>query len=114
VAMNFDALWHVIVSRLIGAHRSTDSDAVVFPASKKGALSYLDNLKRRVELMEDFKEFPEGDPGVVVFALLWDRAGEASDGGEFAHDCHGLTNLIEKFRHVAGDENPWHTLPPDW
>jgi len=112
VAMDFDSLWGVIVGRLTDAYRNTDGDAVIFPASKKSALRYLDDLKRRVEAMEDFKEFPEGDPGVVVFALLWDRLGEASDSGEFGQNCEGLAKLIDTFWQATGDENPWHTLPP--
>ena len=114
MAMDFDALWRVIVNRLVVAYRSSNGAAALYPASKKSALGYLDDLKLRVEAMEDFKAFPEGDPGVVFFALLWDRLGEASDGGEFGQDRRGLTELIETFRQTAGDENPWHTLPQAW
>ena len=114
MAMDFDSLWGVIVSRLLDDYRNTAGDAAIFPASKKSAIRYLDDLKRRVETMEDFKAFPEGDPGVIFFALRWYRLGEVSDGVEFGLNCEGLANLIDTFRQAAVDENPWHTLPPGW
>lgn len=110
--MDFDTLWRNIVKRLSDEYAASGGDAFVLPTSKESALDYLDNLKRRVEVMEEFKAFPEGDPGVVLFALLWDRAGETSDRGEFAHDCAGYTKLLEIFDQIAEREDPWSMAPP--
>jgi hypothetical protein len=111
VAMDFDTLWRNIVKRLTDEYADSGSDAFVLPTSKQSALSYLDNLKRRVEVMEDFKAFPEGDPGVVIFALLWDRAGTVENGGEFTQDRQSLQRLIEIFAEIAEKEDPWQSAP---
>lgn len=111
MAMDFDTLWRNIVKRLTDEYAGSGGDAFVLPSSKQSVLSYLDNLKRRVELMEDFKAFPEGDPGVVAFALLWDRAGDVSDGGEFSQDRQGLAKLMETFGAIAEKEDPWQSAP---
>lgn len=111
MAMDFDALWRNIVKRLTDEYADGGNDAFVLPTSKDSALTYLDNLKRRVEVMEDFKAFPEGDPGVVLFALLWDRAGELTDVGEFNLDRQGLAKLMDTFCSIAVKEDPWSNAP---
>jgi hypothetical protein len=110
--MDFDTLWRNIVKRLTDEYAGDAGNEFVLPTSKAAALDYLDNLKRRVEVMEDVKAFPEGDPGMVLFALLWDRAGEVSDREEFGHDCKGYTRLIELFEQIATREDPWSVPPP--
>jgi len=107
VALDFDSLWHVIVGQLVDAYRATDQSAFILPASKNAVHRYLDELKLRVNAMEEFEEFPEGNAGVVVFALLWDRAGAVTDAGEFGLDSQGLVKLIEAFGQIAEKENPW-------
>jgi hypothetical protein len=111
VPMDFDTLWRNIVKRLTDEYADGGNDAFVLPTSKESALAYLDNLKRRVETMEEFKAFPEGDPGVVVFALLWDRAGDVENGGEFSQDRQGLARLMEIFGTIAEKEDPWQSAP---
>jgi len=107
VPMDFDTLWRNIVKRLTDEYAGDAGKEFVLPASKQSAISYLDNLKRRVEAMEEFKAFPEGDPGVVVFALLWDRAGELDDRGQFGQDREGLAKIMEIFGEIAEKEDPW-------
>lgn len=112
MAMDFDTLWRNIVKRLTDEYADGGGDAFVLPTSKQTVLDYLDNLKRRVEVMEDFKTFPEGDPGVVLFALLWDRAGDVEDGEAFGPDRQGLARLMEIFGTIAEKEDPWQSKPP--
>ncbi|HUT48010.1 MAG TPA: hypothetical protein VM325_01610 [Alphaproteobacteria bacterium] len=111
MAMNFDTLWRNIVKRLTDEYADGGGDAFVLPTTKSSALDYLDNLKRRVEAMEEFSAFPEGDPGIVVFALLWDRAGELDHSGEFGQDRQGLAKLMETFGAIAEKEDPWSASP---
>jgi hypothetical protein len=109
--MDFDTLWRNIVKRLSNEYAGSAGDAFVLPATRESALSYLDNLKRRVEAMEDFKAFPEGEPGVALFALLWDRAGEVSERAEFIQDRQGLAKVMEIFCDIAEKEDPWLNAP---
>jgi len=111
VAMDFDTLWRNIVKRLTDEYADGGNEAFVLPTTKETVYAYLDNLKRRVEVMEEFKAFPEGDPGVVLFALLWDRAGELTDVGEFGQDRQGLARLMDTFCSIAEKENPWFNAP---
>lgn len=111
MAMDFDTLWRNIVQRLTNEYAGDAGKEFVLPASKQSAISYLDNLKRRVEAMDDFNAFPEGDPGVVVFALLWDRAGEVSERAEFTQDRQGIAKVMEIFCDIAEEEDPWLHAP---
>jgi hypothetical protein len=43
----------------------------------------------------------------VVFALLWDRAGELDDRGQFGQDREGLAKIMEIFGEIAEKEDPW-------
>jgi hypothetical protein len=108
--MDFDTLWRNIVKRLSDEY-ADDGNAFVLPTTKESALAYLDNLKRRIEVMEDFKAFPEGDPGVALFALLWDRAGDVDGKTEFSQDRQGLARLLETFSQIAEKEDPWANAP---
>ena len=111
MAMDFDTLWRNIVKRLTDEYADAGGDTFVLPTSKQSALAYLDNLKRRIEVMEDFKAFPEGEPGVALFALLWDRAGDLDDAGQFNQDRQGLARLMETFGEIAEKEDPWANAP---
>jgi hypothetical protein len=62
----------------------------VLPTSTSDALELLARLRARIEAMGEIERFPEGAVGVVIHALVAERAHCCPDGGDFAHEIRGV------------------------
>jgi|GEM_PF-3854248 len=91
------------LERVLDAYTG-ESQEFLLPASQQGAKDLLDQLKAFVQSLGDFESFPEGNAGVVLFALLTCLQRECPDVSDFAHTMQGIRQLTEATHEILADE----------
>jgi hypothetical protein len=91
------------LERLLDAY-SRENKEFVLPASRQGANDLLDQLKTIAQKLGDFESFPEGNAGVVLFALLTFLQRECPDPSDLSHVMQGLRQLTEATHEILADE----------
>jgi len=91
------------LERLRGAYER-ESKEFVLPASKQGASDLLDQLKAFTQELGDFESFPEGNAGVVLFALLTYLQRECPDVSDLSHVMQGVRQLTEATHEILAEE----------
>ena len=67
-----------IVEKLIDAHSEKQ---FVVATTKREVFATLDEIRRTVEAMEDFEQFPEGSSGVILYGSVEDCLNKLSGLG---------------------------------
>lgn len=84
----------------------------ILPTSQREVLALLDALREDVLAMGELGRFPEGAPGVLLWALL-ERAMEASpDVGDFNYATQGFEQLLEAATAVLCERFAEHPFGP--
>ena len=75
----------------------------VHAATKSDVYQVLDRVRERVEEMGDFTAFPEGAPGVVIYALLENASIACPDVGDLGYLRKGFEAILKaSFDDIAG------------
>ena len=90
-----------IVERLIAAHADTQ---FVLATTKSDVLAALDEIRDLIGTMEDFKQFPEGANGAILFALLKHASTTCPDVGDFNYVYQGCQAALNTTFRVLSDE----------
>ena len=79
----------------------------VHAATKSDVYQVLDRVRERVEDMGDFTAFPEGAPGVVLYALLKNAASACPDVGDFNYVRQGFEAILKASWDDIADTTEW-------
>jgi hypothetical protein len=79
----------------------------ILPTSKTEALRTLDLIKATIEAMDDFDHFPEGDTGVILYALLKNGSCTCPDAGDFNYYHQGCEQILKTAFQVIAEEIRW-------
>jgi ABC-type amino acid transport system permease subunit len=88
---------------LLQAYVTRNPDFVL-AANPRSATDLIDRMKTLVQELDAFDAFPEGDSGVVVFALLSLLQQECPDVGEFGRVMQGIVEVTETAGAVLAEE----------
>ena len=62
--------------------------------TKRDVFTYIESLRDLVASLEDFSVFPEGSPGVVLYALLKWELQARQDCGDLGYVLQGLEMVL--------------------
>jgi len=84
--------------------RLTSDSRFVVPVTRTQAAAYARQLVTWVEQQPDFEWFPEGELGVVVYALLAELAQICPDRGDFGQLVQGVEAIPRSAAKVVGGD----------
>src|ERR1700682_2076237 len=67
----------------------------IFSTTKADVVTLIEHLKATISGLDDFSLFPEGSPGIIVYALLKDASHSCPDLGDLNWKYQGLTLALK-------------------
>jgi len=84
--------------------RLTSDSRFLVPVTREQVAAYVRQLVTRIEQLPDFERFPEGELGVVVYAMLVELAQSCPDRGDFGQLVQGVEAITRSAAKVIGDD----------
>ena len=93
-----------VIDKLFAAYAEKE---FVTATTKPEVFAMLDEVRRTVEAMEDFTQFPDGPSGVVLYALLENASRTCPDIGDFNYVHQGYEAVLNTAFKVLSEEIDW-------